>query len=470
MKRMVLAVLAFFIMTATAACTSAGDPESFDGSLDPEISGYKTDMNGYLFKIACYLHGFNKENALNPSSDFEVRSDKLVSRYNQIKADHNCDFQISNGVDMNAVKTYHFAGDIYADTILEPAGTIFEDGYVRAGMFIPWNYIEEIDITDERYGSEKVKQANMWLGECYGIDARYLQMPCADTMAVMYINPTTIRKYSQPMPFDLYENGQWDWAHLEDMCHAIWDVTSSDKNEWVVAMGYNNVPYLEFACVYSNGGRFATQTESGRLVYTFDSQNTKHAMEFLSNLRAEGYIIDDEDRFNIDPFCENRRAFFFGFSHLGLYTESTNNFSTRMEEEFDWITFPQGPDADGTEVCSRYSWWSRHFYLPSNVNYDYIGAVIPELFDFLPGENKDNWEKDFYAVNFYSERSFEFYKKFRDDAEFDFSVFCDYNSINNMLLSMIRGTTSISQGTAEIAGLIQNGLDERYNIPHGYTY
>lgn len=466
MKKYIISAIVVSCFILFAACSSGDIPDSFEGSFDEYTVESKIDMDGYVFKIACY----SSENGLLPSSDFEVRSDKLATRYNQIRSDHNCDIQIYNSVDMNAVKTYHFAGDVYADTINQPAGSLFHDGYIRSGLFIPWTYIDAIDITDDRYGTMKAKEANMWLGEYYGVDPRYIMARCPDTMPVMYVNPSVIKQFSQPLPFDLYENGLWNWEHLEEMCHTIWNITSSDKNEWIAAIGYNNLPYFELACIYSNGGRFVTQAQNGKLLYTLNTPNTRNAMDFVSKLRADGYLIDDVDRFNFEPFCSNRRAFFFGFTHIGLYTETENNLSTLMDGEFDWITFPYGPDADQSVVCARYSWWSQHFYLPAIVNYDYVGAVIPELFDFLPGENADNWENDFYSVNFYNRQSFDFYKLFRDNAEFDFSVFCDFDMISNSLLAVTRGTADLTQIASSMAESVQNALDENYNIPHGFSY
>lgn len=467
MKRILLMIFAAVLSVSMIACASAEEPESFDTSFDGNVDLSDLDMDGYLFKIACVLHG--SVNALNPSSDYEVRGDKLITKYNQLKAEHNCSFQVTDGVDLAAFKTFYYAGDMYADVILATAANMFHDGYVLGGLFIPWNTIDEIDITDQRYGSETVKEANMWLGDYYGIDAQYLQMPCADTMPAMFVNPTTIKMYGQQSPYELYENGTWDWDHLRTMCHAIYDVTSSDKNEWVLPMGYTSEPYLELACIYSNGASIITREDSGRLIYTLDSVPVRNALEFITELRADGYIMDDGDRQNIDPFCANRRAFFFEFSHLGLYSESSSNFSTRMEGEFDWITFPKGPDAEGDVISTKYSWYSRHFYLPGNVNYDYIGAIIPELFDFLPGEDRDTWEKDFYSVNFYNQESFDFYRKIRDNASFDYSVFCDFTgAIYNALKAITRGSKTITEAVTNIADSVQNDLDTRYNDYYGY--
>lgn len=464
-KKIILAVFSAVIVLYLIGCSSGSDTESFDAAISGALD--EVDMNGYVFSIACTLYG--NHNALNPGADYEIRSDKLITRYNQIKADHNCDFNIRNGVDMTSFKTLYYAGDMYADVILCKSCIAFYDGYVQSGLFMPWTAIDAIDITDYRYGSDAAKDANIWKDDYYGIDAQYLQMPCADTMPAMFFNPTTIRMFGQPKPFDLYETGNWDWAHFETMCHSVYDVSSSDENEWVLAMGYTSEPYLELACIYSNGGSFIEKEKSGRLVFSLDSDNAKNAMEFIVKLRADGYIMDDGDRQNITPFCANRRAFFFEFSHLGMYTESSSNLALRMEDEFDWITFPKGPDAEGEVISTKYSWHSRHFYLPSNVNYDYIGAVIPELFDFLPGEDKDTWEKDFYSVNFFNQESFEFYKKIRDHADFDYSVFCNFTgSVYNCLLNITRGTRSLTEAISSVSDNIQDDLDRRYNSVFGY--
>ena len=453
-----ISVCTFLLLFSCASEQSKENVPEYDSSAQDYDS---LNLNGYEFTFAASTHGSNYP--LDPSYSDEVRGDKLLQRYRETESKFNVKINVINGCDMGTYMTKLASGQKYADIMLAPLNNVFPTGYIQNGYFQPFSDMD-IDLDSGLYGTPSIIEAGTFLGEAYGIVAYYWGIPVSDTAPAMWFNPVTLANFSQPSPHELDEQGVWNWETLEDICAKVFDESDPDKNNHVHAMAYTSEPYLELSAIYSNNGRIAQIGDDGKLYYTLNSPNVIEAMEFLSHLKSVGYIIDGGDRQNITPFVEDRYAFFMEYTHLSINSESDSNLSYLMDHEYEWINFPIGPRGDENTLSTAISYHSRLFYSPINAPTDISELLLPFMFQPLPGETVETWQDDFRSVNFYSDRSFEYFVKIRDNAFFDYSPYTPFTGdITNALLKITRGTSTAAEALEQIESVVQSSLDRLYN-------
>jgi ABC-type glycerol-3-phosphate transport system substrate-binding protein len=462
MKILRVAALMIAFLIAFSACAGNASEEvvpEFDNSgaeSDPDLLGYE-------FTLAAMTHGGLYP--LNPTSGESSRGDKLLARYKETEEKYNVKIKLMNESDLTRFMTLYAADIKYADLMFNMVNTLFGGRYIQNGYFIPFSDMD-IDLSSGLYGTPQSIEAGYFNGDYYSIVAYYWGFPSADTMPAMWYNPAVISMYQQPDPHELDEQGSWDWTALEDMCEKIHDTSNPDPAMHTYALAYTSEPYLEFAALYSNGARPVTKGADGKLRYSLNTYNAIQALEFISSLRERDLICDGGDRQNIAPFIENRRAFFVEYTHLGLSDEGANNLAYQMQEAYEWILFPKGPDYVQGAGGTSFSYWSRFFYAPLNTDPEVHSILLPFMFRPLPGETVDTWQDEFERSTFFSSASFESFKELRDNA------FCDYlaflgtgftNTLQPNLLRMTRGTASITETLESIEEKLQTNLDAFYN-------
>ena len=453
---MILAV--FFIL---AAC-SQGAEEEIVPEYGSNISDEEIDLLGYEYLIAAETHG-GGEYQLSPEPGSSVRGDRLLQRYRDTEEKFNIKLTIQDGSNLGTFLTEYAAGIKYADLMISKIADVFNGKYVQNGYFMAFSDMD-IDLNSGLYGTPGTLEAGSFRNKYYSIVAYYWGFPQPYTMPAMWFNPMVISNYQQTSPHELDEQGEWTWDALEKMCEAIHDVSDPDKEMRTYALAYTNVPYLEFAALFSNNARPVTKNEDGRLVFSLNSPQAIEAMDFIQSLAERDLICEGGDRQNITPFVENRRAFFLEYTHLGLSSEGTNNLAYQMQSAYEWITFPTGPSGDkNNRERSAYSYHTRIFYAPANSDAEIHSILLPYLLQPLPGETTETWQETFERNNFFTEESFNYFVQIRDDAFYDYTPFIPDSDYENMLLRITRGFVSASEAFSSIGDKYQSSLDKLYN-------
>ncbi|MBQ6052694.1 MAG: extracellular solute-binding protein [Clostridia bacterium] len=453
-------LLAICMFIALCSCGESQIPETV-----PEYGGdireEDFDLLGYEYIISAITHG--SVYPLNPTSGDTARGDQLLLRYKEAEEKYNCKITIRDGSDVGTFLTYYAANIKYSDLMFNAMHQIIRGKYLQNGYFMPFSDMD-IDLESGLYGTPAVLEAGNFKGDYYSIIAYYWGFPAADTAPAMWFNPRVISNFQQTSPHELDEMGEWTWDTLEKMCEAIRDTSNPDENMQTYALAYTNLPYLELGALYSNGARAVTKDESGRLYYSFNDQRALEALDFTHSLAARDLICNGGDRQNIEPFVENRRAFFLEYTHMGLSDEGTQNLSYLMNDAYEWIYFPAGPSYVPGTPRTAYSYNSRLFYAPLNSDAEVHSILLPFLFQPLPGETAETWQDDFKRVTFFTEESFEYFTRLRDDAFFDYLVYSSFSGdFEDKLVRMTRGTLSISETLESLESNMQSALDTYYN-------
>jgi len=450
-------ICSFMLLMFSCAAKEVETVPEYEEEYDEE----NYDFKGYEFFIRALTHG--SQYALNPNLGEEASGDKLLQRYRDTEKEFNITINVQNGIDMSEFNQYLASGYNYADLMLNVQREVVQNKMMQDGYYISYTELG-LDFDSGMYGSPTVLQANTFKGEVYGITAYYWNIPVADTMPAMWFNQYTLDKFSQPNPHELDENGQWNWATFKNICGTVLDTSDPDKNNHIYAACYTSEPYLELAAVFSNNGRFVELQDDGTLKYSLNSQNTIQALEFLADLVQLGYIGNGGDRQNIEPFLQDKRAFFFEYTHLGASSESRENFTYLMEHAYEWINFPAGPMATDDMISTSYSYHSRYFYSPITADAEVLAAVLPYMFQPLPGDTVETYLDDFKTVNFYTEESYEYFLDIRNNAFFDYSVYTPYDArIKSQLKNVVTGKSTAVEALSSLESSVQEMLDDLWN-------
>lgn len=456
LKVLTLVTVLFMIFTACATTAEEIIPE-----YDPSIDKEDIDLLGYEFIIAALSHG--GQYPLNPESGSTARADQLLQRYKETEDKFNVKISLIDGCDIGRFQTLLVANLKYADLMFTVMHHI-QRGPLQQGYFIPFSDMD-IDLQSGLFGTPEALNAGLFGDDYYAIIAYYWGFPAADTMPAMWFNPRVISTYQQTSPHELNEQGEWTWAALEQMCEVINDTSDPDENKHTYALAYTSEPYLEFAALFSNNARIVTKGEDGRLTYTLNTKEALEALEFIGSLAERQLICNGGDRQNIEPFVENRRAFFVEFTHLGLSDEGRENLAYKMQEAYEWIYFPQGPsNPDGNLARTSFSYNSRFFYAPINTDIEVQELLLPYMFQPLPGDTVETWQDDFKRSTFFSNESFECFQVIRDEAFFDYTIYTPFSDvIYPKIMDVTKGKISATEALESIADKVQASLDKFYN-------
>lgn len=452
-----ITIVAVMIALMLASCeASQSDVEEFSSSFTADES-LSHDLKGYEFVMQY------RTTAFTPEYGDSAAGDKVLARYKEIEKEFNCTVTASPNIG-NIVADW-FCGFKTTDLLYTQLSASWAAGYFTNGMYYPFSELD-IDLTDIRYGSSGVHEAGTLGNDVFTVYPYYWTVNAPSISTVMWFNPTYIKKFGQTDPYELYENGQWDWEHFDYICRNMRDDSDPDKKKHLYAVGYNNDnAYLELAAIASNNGRIVSFDKNGLMYNSLGSENIREALEFILSLIKDDFIICDGASSNREPFVTGKRAFYLEYTKQGLSSEGADKVGSLMEDPFEWIMFPHGPKADQSVVTTSFSYYSDMVYLMANADVSCTELILPYLYDVLPGDTLDNWDADFKSMNFYSERSYRFYKEILDRSGYDYTNYTPFETIKSTIYSISSSSKTLTEALSNINDKVQESIDKLYNIP-----
>lgn len=456
--------ITFFLFLAcllVVSCTSPSseDTETFTGSLYDDITE-TPDLNGYDYMLTF------RSRAYTPSYGDSAAGDKLLKRYKDAGEKFNCSVTpICDMGDSEGVFLQYCVGNKATDLLLTQLRISWQRGFFTNGIYAPYSDLD-IDLTDIKYGEKGLKQAGTIGEDIYGVFPYYWTVSAVGISTVTWFNPAYIERYGQPDPFELYENERWDWAHFDSMVRNMRDDTDPDVSKHDYAVAYNNDnAYIELAAIASNNGKLVDFESNGRMVNNLDSVNIREALEFVNRMVADGFVIMDGGTGNREPFVTGHRGFYIEYIVQGLSSEGADKVGSLMEDSFEWIMFPYGPRADQSVITTQYSYYTGVFAMISNADTSCTEVLFPYLFDILPGDTADTWDSEFKSMNFYSDRSYEFYKMILSKSEYDYTNYIPFDTVKYQFYNISVSEKTVTEAFSSISDSVQSYMDERYNIP-----
>lgn len=301
------------------------------------------DMGGATITIAYnwdYVPA-NTDYVYNPETDgIGVLEDLEAMKY--VEAKYNCRIERIN-LDWNqrvpAITNSVMNKSYLADLILLDQGQILP--LAAQELLYPLNILlpETADIFTDN-------QIFVSSGKLMGNDYAIVTAGASSSGYMLGVNLDLVDELGLENPVELYENGEWTWEKMKEICiNATKDTDGDGQND---VWGLSGAPYeIAFQLIAANDGYKADLTARKQ---GLDDPRTMEALNFfheLYNVEKVAYVAGG----NIDDWNGNRGAFLEGKSALYL----TQDWMMGNAVSYNWavIPFPEGPQ---NESGATYFW------------------------------------------------------------------------------------------------------------------
>ncbi len=330
--------------------------------------------------------------------------------------------------------------------------------------------IETVDSSDLKWGEPNFIQIGNFHGEQFGFFPWNWEFVPEHVGSVLF-NGEMISEYGGTNPYEMQENGLWNWENFESELKKFSVVDDSGIQRYGALM---TTRFMAKAAIFSNGGSILSENENGGFDFVLDSPEALEALEFVSRLNKEGLIKDnglvkDSD---LTAFSVEKLApYFIGESFYGTSFNPSSTTSQTWAPSalsyFGYMPFPTGPKGDPDTDLGGYTYRRLMLcYVTSlaDIEADNIGAVVDYMFEPLDDTNEVAW-KDYLETTIFSERDFDkclnnFVSIF-ENVQYDYSVYIPesaYDSLDNTLNAIIDGTKSAAEGIASVKSLIVESI------------
>ena len=457
MSKKITRTIAIFILAASffALVSCAGTNGTNDDSFNLDFNGNDTDeitFDGMEFILRDHDHGGTYD--IIPVYGENRLDDMLLERYKQMENDYNCKITLLEGDSDGLIVNFASGLDKYADIMYDKINRAY--GAIQMGAYLDIYSIDGIDLSSGQFGSQTLLDSMTWNGELYIMYPPTWANHFAHTM--LY-NPRLISTIGQTDPHEYYEQGQWTWDTFEKMAADFSSPAGTNYSYRTTIMALSNV--VTDAALYSNGVTWTKVGPDGHRVIAYDCPETYETLEWLRKMYAAGYLADD---YNWEPnaiaFINGETLFYANYSWMGI-SKDGGYIPTNMDEEFRWISFPQGPS--GSEPTGVLTFTNPFFLVTVETDTAVIGDFCTLLFAQL-GEDENDWWDSFNRENFFEEDSFNYYKRMLESLTFDYSVFINKTSvIDSPFMQVIKGNKSTAEVLDSVRDITQNNLDSYFN-------
>lgn len=283
-----------------------------------------------------------------------------------IEAKYNCRIVRIN-LDWNqrvpAITSSVMNGDYLADLILLDQAQILplaaQDMLVAFNSFVP--------ATDDLFTEKQILTSG---GKLMGND--YAVKAVGDSSAgfMLGVNLDLVDELGLENPVDLYENGEWTWEKMKEICIAATKDNDGDgKND---TWGLSGAPYeIAFNLIAANDGYMADLANRKQ---GLDDPKTMEALNYFNDLyfvEKVAYVAEG----GLDDWNGNRGAFLQANSVF--YQIQDWLLGNAVEYNFAIVPYPQGPS---NESGNNFLWSVSGWTMPKSCpNPEWAYLVLQEL-------------------------------------------------------------------------------------------
>jgi len=412
-----------------------------------------------------------------------------ASHLEAIEEKYNCVIEFAwPGGDHNAFV------ETLATFVMEGAQNVVFEGqnqwiyYAAAeGLLLPLT-----DVLDEGYYAalpggvgQVMPEHNNFFGEVYGFECGWMGGPdkfFQETQAV-YWNKELFERENLPNPYELYENGEWNWENFKDIAIRATVDTDGDGeiDQWgFTARGGIGEPGTVEYFIYMNGAE-PVRFEDGRLLFTMNEPAAMEALEYFAELNDLGVYLD----YGIwGPWQEGNVAMNINIPSE-LYGTHENHFIHQVNFDFGYLPVPKGYSAEEHSAVNRLTCFG---VLPLTAkNPKALIALYHDLYEFTSyqepfavgpvyngramGARSFNRVEDMYwndtiGLNAPDLETIETLMWMNDNvtAMGPFELYFAVDGYTDVIQEIIHGDIPPETGMAEIQPMIQAFFDELFRL------
>ena len=464
------------ILTFTFIIVGCGNTDTTEGDgVVAEETNHAIDLDGYEFVFAT---GIDIANPIGiqpyfPAEGTSEPGDAILVRYREIEAEYNCTIVEKKVNDWYQKELFAAVatGEKYADTI----NTLSETAYVvyRADMLETYSGSEFFDLSSGKWGSKLALDLVSFDGvNCYGVQPDL--WPISERGSGIYnavlFNPDVIQYYQQPDPYELQEQGTWDWANFEQIAVNCTEGEGAEK-KYGISSQHDD---FAISSIYSNNGQMVKKVDD-KYVYGYTDTCVIDAINWMQDLMFNKQVIGTSTTDwwgGMKIFSTGRSAFHVGRSFFGLTvptgTVADEKFpSSMLKNGYGWIPFPYGPNSNKDDWNIIFDCVERFFVVPVGTDDPSISMRIMDDM-FKPIEGVDDWKQYYRRYLFFEEKGFNNFMKMIDTAETSYLHIYDgwdgRQYIVNAFTDLMRNAKKSPIQTVEsLKDRYQQMIDERLN-------
>lgn len=287
------------------------------------------DFGGRVFRIGSYYD-------MTPDPESNAVNAALAERIAYVEKNYNCTIQF---VDLGEDYV-----DDYTNSVLS-GNPICDIGYaitttvlptlIEGGIAYPISDLGVIDFDDYKWRQDVI-EAGYYKGKNYT-----MLLADPEIRYGIFWNKTLFNEYGLPNLYELYEQGEWNWATFKDIAQKANVDKDNDGN--VDIYGFNARESFAWCYLYSNEAYIAEKTETGMTVDLSDNRISEALtafQDFTSNVnyRAIDWSVDNWDSlilsFQNGTSMMCLEEFWISYMYLD-----------EMSDDWGWVPFPMGNSA-----------------------------------------------------------------------------------------------------------------------------
>lgn len=344
MKKMIALLLVLAMVFAFAACGKNTDPgnSASDATGEQSETGGEqaggipdVDLGGYEFVLGDWWHAAVYE------------EEEPVTAWNQLESDYHHEMEskmnfkwseigFQNMGDYAEVLINSFVADEpVCDACWLPAENVIT--MAAQGLLYDLSELDAFDFENDSKWSKSVIDYFTINGKIYA--AR----PSEDQprLGIVFNKRLFEEAGIDPnLPYDLQANGEWDWAHFEDLCQKLCKDVDNDGVTDVFAIGGNDCELMTVG-IYGNGAMFVSRDENGLFVNGTTAPAFEEGLNWAVGLIQKGYCReigagDAWDKSYTD-FANAQTAM------LCCQTWVIESYLSDMADDFGYVMLPAGP-------------------------------------------------------------------------------------------------------------------------------
>lgn len=433
------------------------------------------DMYGYKFDILSYNRGNVLQFAPKPGDS--SMGDAQLAHYDYIEDLLNISIDVTDAAARHValitqaasagIKSYDMA-----DMFLSEAINLYKSGY----FYTLNDLFDEDEIFSGKYGTRAQleaashKRANGT--DYWGFICAKWGIPFPSFQSALYFNPQILKNFNQPDPHELLEQGNWTWANFSDICNALVGPGENPDSKEDDTFGIPNdiaQRYVPRAALTSNGVRIVYYDESTDKYETdLSSQAAVDALEFCHSLEETGALeimsgntSDSLVGNAVYAFMTGRCGFLCEYTYHGLVDKGS--FSYAEGFEFEWTTFPWGPNGTYGKMNSTISLNDHFTYLPISTDEYEVQQILPYLLTTFHGCEENDWKEALTTRCFFSQKSADLFFDMYENASFDYfdaqGGFLNGEYTNEVISGKKTATEAINSAMESV----KQGIEENRN-------
>lgn len=360
----------------TTSAKSEGEllAEKYTGFVETpmDLGGRKIRVVSTIAKRYIYA---TDENG-NPDPDnTQNETLEIIEAIKSIEKDYNCtiEFEQLKAKDLvTALITAQSSGETYCDILEFGCSDTYLEQIYAAKLCMDLNdsrIADIIKLTENPW--LPASNFGQWAGAHYGV--HFKTNNSADLLrGVMLVNKDLAAQYGIDNIYELYENKEWTFDKLTEMCASI----AAQSDGTVYPLMYNQEGLWIPMLIYANGGSMATY-EDGKYTFTGLTDNTLEAINYAVDWQTKGYLHPKSNArsTNEKNFAAGECVFFCtNYASLKKYTQG----DIECNYEIGLLPGPLGPNGDGEYNAVSYT--EAMFNVMDNVDKpEEVAAILVAL-------------------------------------------------------------------------------------------